>query len=122
MSKTWYPVINDDICIECGICTDQCTHGVYNEAKAPHPVVVKPEECIQDCKGCGSLCPNDAISYFGDTANNVALKADCGSGCNCGPDSDCDCGCDSNAGCGSSDKADSEKESSCGCDGGNCSE
>lgn len=84
MSKKWYPMINYELCAECGICTDKCCCGVYDEEKAPRPVVVNPEGCIQGCKGCGSLCPNEAITYFGDNGST-------GSGC-C--DGDCDCGCD----------------------------
>jgi NAD-dependent dihydropyrimidine dehydrogenase PreA subunit len=111
MSNTWYPVINYENCIECGICTDQCTHGVYDEAKVPRPVVVKPEECIQDCKGCGSLCPNDAITYFGDTANNIVSEEGCGSGCNCGPDSDCGSDNDSGCGCAPNEECGEKEES-----------
>ncbi len=66
MSKTWYPVIDYGKCTECGKCTSKCTHGVYNKAKAPAPVVSNPEGCIQNCRGCGSLCPQGAISYTGD--------------------------------------------------------
>ncbi len=66
MSKTWYPVINDELCTQCGACTNKCSHGVYHPGKAPRPVVVKPEGCIQGCHGCGNLCPNGAIEYFGD--------------------------------------------------------
>jgi NAD-dependent dihydropyrimidine dehydrogenase PreA subunit len=79
MSKTWYPVINYEKCAECGACVNKCTHGVYNKEKAPRPVVVKPEGCVQGCKGCGKLCPNDAIEYFGD----VSRQSDA-AGCSCG--------------------------------------
>lgn len=33
MSKTWYPVIDYEKCIECGACTEKCKHGVYNQKK-----------------------------------------------------------------------------------------
>jgi len=66
MSGTWYPVIDYVKCTECGKCAAKCTHGVYDKAKAPCPVVVRPEACIQNCRGCGSLCPQGAISYVGD--------------------------------------------------------
>ncbi len=77
MSKTWYPVINGESCIECGACINKCTHKVYNKALAPRPVVVFPEGCIHGCHGCAVLCPSEAISYFGDTET----KADGGSCC-----------------------------------------
>lgn len=66
MTKTWYPVIDYDECIECGICTNKCKHGVYDKTKMPRPVVVYPEGCIQGCHGCGKLCPQHAIQYVGD--------------------------------------------------------
>lgn len=90
MSKTWYPVINYELCAECGVCTDKCSHGVYDMAKAPRPVVVKPEGCIQGCHGCGALCPNGAIEYFGEADGNESDGECCGcsssegEGCNCG--------------------------------------
>lgn len=79
MTKTWYPVIDYGNCTECGACTGKCTHGVYDEARKPLPVVVFPEGCVQGCRGCAELCPAGAIAYVGD-----------------GGDCDCDCGC----GCG----------------------
>jgi len=91
MSRTWYPMINYENCIECGACVNHCTHGVYNKQKAPRPVVIFPDGCIQGCTGCGSLCPSEAIEYFGDTKEgNGETNACCcqdGSGCN----GDCDC-------------------------------
>ncbi len=85
MSKTWYPMINYELCTECGTCVGKCTHGVYNKEKAPRPVVIYPEGCIQGCTGCGSICPSGAITYFGDTT-----KTGCGEGCCC--TGGCDCG------------------------------
>jgi len=81
MSKTWYPVIDYAKCVECGTCINKCRHGVYNKAKAPTPVVVFPEGCIQGCRGCGKLCPNGAIQYIGDS--NVANSCNCGTQSNC---------------------------------------
>ena len=65
MSKTWYPMINYENCIECGACVEHCTHGVYNKEKAPRPVVAFQEGCIQGCTGCKRTCPSEAIAYFG---------------------------------------------------------
>jgi NAD-dependent dihydropyrimidine dehydrogenase PreA subunit len=78
MSKTWYPVIDYEKCIECGTCTNKCKHGVYDLKKVPTPVVVKPEGCIQGCHGCGNLCPSKAIEYVGDQKQGSA---------------DCECSC-----------------------------
>jgi NAD-dependent dihydropyrimidine dehydrogenase PreA subunit len=82
MAKAWYPMINYEKCAECGTCVDMCARGVYDKQKAPRPVVVYPEGCVQGCKGCGDRCPSGAIEYFGDTANEPADGYGCG--CNCG--------------------------------------
>lgn len=79
MSKTWYPVIDYVQCAECGTCVKMCAHGVYDKDKAPSPVVVKPEGCVQGCKGCGNKCPSGAIQYVGD----MEKKSDCGCGSSC---------------------------------------
>ena len=92
MAKAWYPMINYEKCIECGACVDFCQHGVYDKAKGPRPVVVNPDGCIQDCKGCASQCPSGAIEYFGDTGGNESEGCGCEGGCDCG--SGCDCGGD----------------------------
>lgn len=83
MAKTWYPMINYEKCIECGSCTEMCEHGVYDMAKAPKPVVVYPEGCIEGCKGCGSRCPAEAIEYFGDNENCCGGDCCCGGECSC---------------------------------------
>lgn len=85
MSKTWYPVIDYEKCIECGSCTNKCKHGVYDLKKAPTPVVVMPEGCIHGCHGCGNLCPVEAINYVGEPE---------------GKSGNCSCSCgDDNGGC-----------------------
>ncbi|MEG1255090.1 4Fe-4S dicluster domain-containing protein [Clostridium sp.] len=84
MSKTWYPVIDYEKCIECGACTDKCKHGVYDLEKAPMPVVNTPESCIHGCHGCGNLCPTGAIEYLG---NNGAESINCC--CSCGDTGGC---------------------------------
>jgi NAD-dependent dihydropyrimidine dehydrogenase PreA subunit len=97
MARNWYPVINYELCDECGACTDKCMYGVYNKEKAPRPVVVYPEGCIDGCHGCADLCPAGAIEYFGDRS----LSYDCG----CGVDS-CEEGCGGGCSCGCEDRED----------------
>jgi NAD-dependent dihydropyrimidine dehydrogenase PreA subunit len=77
MSKTWYPVIDYEKCTECGACIDKCKHGVFNIAKAPRPVVVYPEGCVQGCHGCGILCSNSAIEYVGDHKQSGKITCCC---------------------------------------------
>ncbi|SMC71353.1 DUF2703 domain-containing protein [Papillibacter cinnamivorans] len=66
MAKSWYPVIDYMTCIECGTCVSKCPHEVYDDLKAPSPVVKFPEECVDHCHGCGNRCPVGAITYVGD--------------------------------------------------------
>lgn len=93
MSKTWYPVIDYSMCEECGACISKCSHGVYDQSKAPSPKVVSMEGCIQGCHGCGNLCSVGAITYVGDntgwTPPNGKKGDDCGGGCDCS----LGCGC-----------------------------
>ncbi len=87
MSKTWYPVIDYLTCTECSICIDNCPHGVYDEIKAPCPVVLNPTLCVEHCHGCGNECPVGAITYVGDKTGwmppngNPEAEASC---CSCG--------------------------------------
>ena len=66
MAKNWYPVIDILECAECGTCVAKCSHGVYDKSKAPVPVIVAPDSCIDRCHGCGNKCPKGAITYEGD--------------------------------------------------------
>jgi lipoate---protein ligase len=69
MSNRWYPVIDYDLCQECGSCTEKCKRGVFDKARAPHPVVILPNECKEGCRGCAEICPTEAITYVGDNGD-----------------------------------------------------
>jgi NAD-dependent dihydropyrimidine dehydrogenase PreA subunit len=98
VSKTWYPVIDYEKCVECGICTGKCRQGVYDKEKAPRPVVVRPEACDEECAGCGDICPYGAIEYFGDRELAAVVY---GGGCGgCGNERERGCGgCKGCGGC-----------------------
>ncbi|MDW2800179.1 4Fe-4S ferredoxin [Clostridium boliviensis] len=86
MSRKWYPVIDYTNCAECGSCIEMCSHGVYDAQKAPTPIVINENGCVEGCHGCGSLCPNGAITYVGDDTgwtppNGVDDNTSCGCGC-----------------------------------------
>ena len=68
MEANWYPVINEELCVNCNACVDFCTHGVY-ESGISFPNVANPDNCVEFCRGCSKLCPTEAITYFGDTDN-----------------------------------------------------
>ncbi len=65
MAQNWYPIINTELCVNCGTCVQFCPNGVF-ESDTDHPLVVRPENCVEFCRGCSKACPNDAITYFGD--------------------------------------------------------
>ncbi len=79
MAETWYPVIDYDLCAECGACVAKCCNGVYVKGKS-RPEVVNPNNCVSGCRGCQKLCPTGAISYIGDTGKIQAC--DCKCACN----------------------------------------
>ncbi len=88
MSKNWYPVIDYLECAECGVCINKCAHGVYNKEKAPTPLIINTDGCIEGCHGCGNICPNGAIQYVGENTdwtppNGTTSKDGC---CCCGGD------------------------------------
>lgn len=120
MSKTWYPIIDYDKCSGCLACYEKCTHGVYELNSRNFPKVVLPEGCVQGCKGCGSLCPLEAISYHGDSLSTNDSCCDGQEKSSCCQDlNDSKDNC-----CGDSEKEDKEccsndvstdKETECGC-------
>ena len=94
MAKTWYPVIDYSECVECGVCIEKCPHNVYDKEKSPTPVVVRPNDCVDHCHGCGNRCPVGAITYVGDDTGWTPPngKKTEGSDCGCGCDGGCNCG------------------------------
>jgi len=101
MAKNWYPVINAETCIECGKCVDKCTHGVYDKGSPQKPVVVYPDGCIDQCHGCGNLCPTGSITYKGEHENPNKNKGRETTMKNLNTTTDCrcntDCGCNATA-------------------------
>lgn len=65
MSTTWYPVIDQTKCTGCLTCFNKCKQGVYALDANDYPKVIYPEGCVTGCHGCGNLCPENAITYFG---------------------------------------------------------
>ncbi len=58
----WFPVINQDLCDNCGTCIDFCSNGVFAlddiETK-----VVAPFNCVVGCSSCQLQCPKEAIHF-----------------------------------------------------------
>lgn len=43
MSKTWYPIINDENCVECGACFDKCSHNVFKRKRANRSLLTRKD-------------------------------------------------------------------------------
>jgi len=57
----WYPKINIDKCLKCGMCMN-CGRGVYVWTESG-PQVAHPYQCIVGCTTCASLCMGNAIEF-----------------------------------------------------------
>jgi len=60
---SWYPVIDYDLCTNCGQCMDFCLFGVYERMADKSIKVVKPENCKDNCPACARICPHVAIIF-----------------------------------------------------------
>jgi NAD-dependent dihydropyrimidine dehydrogenase PreA subunit len=58
----WFPTVDTDTCIGCGLCFVTCGRGVYDmqnwKAQA-----AKPYECMVGCSTCATVCPTSAIRF-----------------------------------------------------------
>jgi len=60
----WYPRVEHDLCIGCGLCVLDCGRSVYRyDFESNKPVVVEPLNCKVGCVTCANTCPVHAISF-----------------------------------------------------------
>src|SRR5690606_621775 len=57
----WYPTIDPEKCVECGICMN-CGAKVYKWTEEG-PVVDQPYKCTVGCTTCATLCQGNAITF-----------------------------------------------------------
>ncbi|NPA62401.1 MAG: ferredoxin family protein [Methanococci archaeon] len=61
----WYPKVNYDKCIGCGVCYITCANRVVFDwdKEKKKPVVARPYNCVVACTTCKMLCPVDALEF-----------------------------------------------------------
>ncbi len=63
----WYPVIDRDYCVGCGVCADYCLFSVYAtdpaEPSTQRVRVVRPLNCKVGCPACSRLCAKGALIF-----------------------------------------------------------
>ncbi len=60
----WYPTVDEDACINCGLCYVTCGRLVYEmDDEKRKAVAVEPYRCMVGCTTCANICPTDAIHF-----------------------------------------------------------
>ncbi len=63
-SIEWYPKIDYDKCIRCGVCFISCGRRVFDwNIKDDKPIVARPYNCMVACQTCANICPCNAIEF-----------------------------------------------------------
>ena len=70
----WYPTIDDELCISCGVCVNACKHGTYAYNDEGKVVVANPYHCEVFCESCRFQCEVGAISFPDRAAFKTLLK------------------------------------------------
>jgi Fe-S-cluster-containing hydrogenase component 2 len=55
------PWVNQDMCVGCGICVDECPVGAI-EQDEENKAFIKDDNCIR-CGKCHDVCPKDAVRH-----------------------------------------------------------
>ena len=61
MSQDWFPKINNELCKGCNKCFERCRNSVLKKDEDGAIIVANPENCVENCWACYTLCRNQAI-------------------------------------------------------------
>lgn len=56
--------VNEELCIKCGLCAQDCFHGIIELAE--YPRIIDEQRCFE-CQHCLAICPTSAISILGNS-------------------------------------------------------
>ena len=72
----WFPSVDENKCIGCGLCVTTCGRGVYKyDFGNKKSKVVNPYNYMVACQTCSNLCPMGAINFVkGETTREKAQK------------------------------------------------
>jgi len=66
MEIPWYPTINEETCIGCGLCYVSCGREVFGfDNTARKATVSRKFNCMVGCSTCATICPVEAIAFPG---------------------------------------------------------
>jgi ferredoxin len=55
------PWVNEDLCVSCGVCVDDCPVGAIT-LKENQKAIINEDECIR-CGRCHDVCPEEAVRH-----------------------------------------------------------
>ena len=55
------PWVNEDLCVSCGVCVDDCPVGAIT-LKENQTAVINEDKCIR-CGRCHDICPQEAVRH-----------------------------------------------------------
>lgn len=58
----WYPTVDAETCIGCGLCFTTCGRNVYG-IQDNKSMVEQPLDCMVGCTTCANVCPVTAITF-----------------------------------------------------------
>ena len=63
VAPRWYPVLDRDLCVQCGQCLQFCVFSVYTRDAAGRVTASNPDACKPGCPACSRICPQGAIIF-----------------------------------------------------------